>query len=268
MSQELQTPEPPVQPTQRPRHTRPPAAVRHRKSSAELIHDAEDDGFVVRHKVKLIIAGVVVVAAGIYFMPKPGPSAPPRKVEKIVQVQLPPPPPKIQPPPPKVQPPPEKMEKQAPVADDKPKDVPKKADNPPPTALATGIKGDGPGMGLASSGNGLGGGNSIGGKTGDGGGGGRWDRYAGQVQTKIADALRRHDKTKSAAISGLQVRIWPDATGRITRAVLAGSTGNAAVDTAIQNEILSGLQLAEAPPAGMKLPILLRLSATRPPAGR
>lgn len=263
MNQELQTPEPPVQ---RPRSARPPAPVHHRKSSAELIHEAEDDGFVVRHKVKLIILGVLILGAGIYFMPKPGPSAPPRKVEKIVQVQLPPPPPRLPPPPPpKVQPPPEKMEKQAPVAEDKPKEAaPKKADNPPPSALATGIKGDGPGMGLASSGNGLGGGNTIGGKTGEGGGGGKWDRYAGQVQTKIAEALRKNDKTKSASIGGLQVRIWPDATGRITRATLAGSTGNTAVDAAIQNEILNGLQLAEAPPAGMKLPIVLRLSAKRP----
>jgi len=156
------------------------------------------------------------------------------------------------------------MEKQAPVADDKPKEAPKKAESPPPTALATGIKGDGPGSGLSSSGTGLGGGgNTIGGGQG-GNTGGRWDRYAGQVQTKIADALRQNPQTKAAKITNLQVRIWPDSTGKITRASLANSTGDLALDQAIERQVLNGLQLAEAPPAGMKLPITLRLSAKRP----
>jgi len=81
---------------------------------------------------------------------------------------------------------------------------------------------------------------------------------------RIADALRSNATTKTASISSLQVRIWPDASGRITRASLAGSTGNATVDAAIENQVLVGLRLQEPPPAGMKLPIVLRLSARRP----
>ncbi len=268
MSHHLATPEPPAarkpkpSPAPAPRHHEP----RHRKSNAELVHDGEEDSFVLQHGKKLIVACIVVLAVGVYFMPKPGPSAPVRKAEKIVSVQLPPPPPKLPPPPPpKVQPPPEKMEKQAPVADEKPKEAaPKKSDNPPPTALATGIKGDGVGMGLASSGSGIGGGNLIGGQTGGGGGGSKWGAYASQVQSRIAEALRSNATTRTASINNLQVRIWPDATGRITRASLAGSTGNASVDAAIESQVLSGLRLQEPPPAGMKLPIVLRLSARRP----
>lgn len=265
MNQQLETPE---RPTTRPPNfgptSAPPIPVpRRRKSNAELVHDGEDDGFLAQHRVKLIIAGVLALAVGVYFLPKPTPSAPARKVEKIVMIQLPPPPKLVPPPPPKVQPPPEKMEKQAPVADAKPKEAEKKADSPP-AALTTGIKGNGPGVGLGDRGNGIGGGAAIGGKTGDGGGGGKWDRYAGQVQAKIAEALRKNGKTKAALISGLQVRIWPDATGRVSRAALAGSTGNSELDQVIEREILNGLQLAEAPPAGMKLPIVLRLSARRP----
>ena len=266
MSQKLESPEKPVT---RPLNSRPPAQapaprpVRHRTSNADLVHEGENDSFVGRHRMSVIVAGILLLAVAVYFMPKPKGGAPVRKVEKMVVVQLPPPPPKLPPPPPpKVQPPPEKMEKQAPV-EEKPKEAaPKKADNPPST-LATGIKGDGPGMGLASSGNGLGGSPTIGGPTG-GGGGGKWDRYAGQVQSKIGDALRRNPKTKSASIARLEVRIWPDSTGRVTRAQLANSTGDAGMDAAIQNQILTGLQLAEPPPAGMRLPIVLRLSASRP----
>ncbi len=266
MSHELQTPEPPTQPpTPRPRPARR-TPVHHHKSAAELIHEAEGDSFFGKHRVKFIVAGLLALVVGVALLPKPKSSAPTRQVEKIVQVQLPPPPPpKVQPPPPpKVKPPEEKMEKETQPTEAKKAEAPKKADAPPPTAMATGIKGNGPGVGLGSSGTGIGGGNAIGG-TGDGGNtGSKWGWYAGQVQTKIAEALRQHPKTKAAAISSLQVRIWPDATGRITRIQLAGSTGNAALDAALESEVLRGLQLTEPPPAGMKLPINLRLSAKRP----
>ena len=265
MSQKLESP---VKPVTRPLKARPQAEpvphVRKRTSNADLVHEGENDSFVSRNRMKLIVTGILLAGIGVYFMPKPKGSGPARKVEKMVVVQVPPPPPPkmLPPPPPKVQPPPEKMEKQAPV-EEKPKEAaPKKADNPPQT-LATGIKGDGPGSGLSSSGNGLGGGNFIGGPKG-GGGGGKWDHYAGQVQSKISDALRRHPKTKSASIARLEVRIWPDGTGRVTRAQLANSTGDSAMDSAIQDQVLTGLQLAEPPPAGMKMPIILRLSASRP----
>ena len=208
--------------------------------------------------MKLIAAGVMAVAVGVYFLPKPAPSASPRKQERIVMVQVPPPPPppKIQPPPPKVELPKEKMEKET-----RPEEAPKA--DPPPAALATGIKGDGPGSGLAASGTGLGGGNGIGGGLGNGGNAGsKFGWYAGQVQRKIAAALWANPKTKTSSINSLEVRIWPDASGRITRATLAKSTGNAAVDEAIERQVLNGLQLDEPPPAGMKLPIVLRITAT------
>ena len=64
----------------------------------------------------------------------------------------------------------------------------------------------------------------------------------------------------------LQVRVWPDANGRITRAQLVGSSGNSAVDQAIKNQVLSGLQLPQAPPADMPTPIVLRITARKPGA--
>lgn len=265
MSHELQTPEPPAQ---RPRPARRAAAPRAPKLSAAQVYPDEADGFFAKHRVRFIVAGLLALVVGVAFLPKSKPGQPARVESKIVQVQIaPPPPPKVQPPPPpKVQPPQEKMEKEtapteAPKAAVK---APPKADNPPPSALATGIKGDGPGLGLSSSGGGLGGGSAIGGTGSGGNNASKWGWYAGQVQAKISAALLRHPKTKTASFSKFQVRIWPDATGRVTRAALAGSTGNAEVDSAIEREILTGLQLQEPPPAGMKLPITLVLAARRP----
>jgi hypothetical protein len=45
---------------------------------------------------------------------------------------------------------------------------------------------------------------------------------------------------------------------------LAGSTGHPVVDAAIKEEVLTGLQLEEPPPADMPLPIVIRLTARRP----
>ena len=86
--------------------------------------------------------------------------------------------------------------------------------------------------------------------------------YAAQVQTSIGDALRKNPNTRNASF-GSQVRIWSDITGRVTRAKLSPSTGDPKIDEAI-NQSLTGLQLKEAPPAGMPMPIVMRVSAQRP----
>ena len=64
----------------------------------------------------------------------------------------------------------------------------------------------------------------------------------------------------------VKVRVWFDTTGRITRSKLSSSTGDPAVDSAIKDEVLAGLQLPP-PPQGMPTrPIVMKLqrSATRP----
>src|SRR5262249_10355899 len=129
----------------------------------------------------------------------------------------------------------------------------------PPPDLGTGLKGDGPGndFGLGNgSGN-----NVIGGNNGSGGG--KWGWYASQVQGRVADAMRQNSRTRGATMR-VEVRIWPDRSGRVTRAQLVQSTGDAAMDNVIKNEVLTGLQLQEPPPAGMPMPIVLRLTAKRP----
>jgi TonB family protein len=83
------------------------------------------------------------------------------------------------------------------------------------------------------------------------------------VQARVEDAFRKNPHTRSAAFR-VEVRIWTDTTGRVTRVQLAGSTGRPAVDAAIKEEVFTGLQLQDPPPADMPLPIVMRLTARRP----
>ena len=97
-----------------------------------------------------------------------------------------------------------------------------------------------------------------------GGGGARFGRYAAQVQSGIKEALLQNNKTSTASISGVVIRIWIDKTARVTRAQLVDTTGNPSLDSAITNDVLTGLQLKEAPPADMPMPIVLRVTTHRP----
>lgn len=191
----------------------------------------------------------------------------PRAPERMVTISLPPlpkpPPPPPPPKPPEQKPeeqPKEEMVEQVPVKEEPKPEPPKDS---PPAALGTAIKGDGgaDGFGLAP-----GGGNGMIGGSGNGNGrrgGSAFGWYASQVQSSIADAVRRNDKTKFA--SGQRTaRIWVDSTGRVTRVTISGGGGEADVNAALNNEVLSGLQLREAPPANMPMPIVLRISAQRP----
>ena len=89
--------------------------------------------------------------------------------------------------------------------------------------------------------------------------------YAGQVGEQVKAALERSGKTNKASFRSIKTRISVDSTGRIARATLKGSTGDPALDAAIR-EVLTGLQLREAPPAGMPPSILLDVSEIRPNA--
>lgn len=86
--------------------------------------------------------------------------------------------------------------------------------------------------------------------------------YAAKVQSTIRQALSSNATTRSATLS-LQVKIWADSEGRITRAQLVGSSGNPCIDQAIRNKVLTGLLLPQPPPADMPMPINLRITASK-----
>ena len=208
--------------------------------------------FLRRYRLAIAVTGVVL--AGIIVVAKMAMgSAGSSKRENLTLVSIapPPPPPMVKPPPPPPQQDEQKMD-QPMIKEDQPKDAPPK--NEP---LSTGIKGDGANaFGLGNKGgNGLLGSENRKGT--------KWAWYASQVQTRIQQALQSNRKTRSARMS-VNVRVWPDANGRINRAQLASSTGDPAIDAAIRNEVLNGLQLDQPPPSDMPRPITLRLAARRP----
>ena len=238
----------------------PPASA-----SWDAFEDASRTGWFQRHPV-ITWGGVLAIGGTVAFfwndlVPKKKAAAPRR--ENVVIVNVPPPPPP--PPPPPIAPPPpppqeEKMIEQAPVENEtKPEEAP---DEPPAVDIGTNISGDGPpdafglsGRSRAGSGTGTGSGNAQQRS--------RWGWYASQVQTRIQSAIRNNRVTRAANLRA-DVKIWADSTGRVVRASIASSTGNAALDAALRDQVLTGLQLSEPPPEGMPMPIVLRVTARRP----
>jgi periplasmic protein TonB len=208
--------------------------------------------------VALLVAGIWAVSRG---SSKSGAKP---KVEETMTITLPPPPPPVTPPPPPPpppaeQPPEEDMLVQDAVEDDEEQPEEPSAEPPPDLDLGPGSAGGtGPAIGSGGNGNGR-----IGG-TGNRASASKFGWYAAKVQSSIRDALARNASTRTATFSSLNVKIWADTTGRITRVQLVSSSGNSAVDQAIRSRILTGLQLPQGPPADLPMPINLRISARKP----
>ena len=205
-----------------------------------------------------VLLAIVLAGGVVSFLNTPADHARPlAKKSVVISITLPPPPPPPpKPEPPKPEPPKKEMVEQAPV--DK-VDVPEEtaAAEPQDDGLSTNNAGNGPDMGLHAKG-GTGPRNRIGGSRRPG----KWDGFAVQVQNTIAETLRHNAGTRSASFS-MQVRVWADANGRVTRSTLVGSSGSSAVDQAIKSQVFAGLQLPEAPPADMPMPITMRISARK-----
>jgi outer membrane biosynthesis protein TonB len=199
---------------------------------------------------------VVLVLVGLVFGQVIGSKhAPTGRMPDVVMIKplAPTPPP---PPPPKVEPPKEmvqKMVEQTPL--DHPEDKPEEPKDPQP-ALTTSLTGPG------SDGFGLGHGNGGGGDGGRQSRGSKFGWYAGEVQRTIQEALS-HNPIASHAQFVRKARIWADASGRVVRLKLAGTSADPTVDRAIE-ETINGLQLPEPPPSDMPMPIVMRLTARRP----
>ncbi len=213
-----------------------------------------------------VILVIALLVGGIWAVSRGGSGAPKAPVaEETMTITLPPPPappPPPPPPPPPTEPPPpeeEEMIAQEPVAEEEEQPEEPSADPPPDLDLGPGSAGGtGPAIG------GGGGGKGRLGGTGKRGSSSKFGWYAAKVQSTIREALARNSSTRTATFSSLTVKVWADSSGRITRAQLVGSSGNPAVDQAIRNSVLNGLQLPQGPPADMPMPINLRISARKP----
>jgi periplasmic protein TonB len=212
-----------------------------------------------------VFAILAFVAAAVFFLRGHDDLPPPRQVRELTVVNIVPPPPPPPPPPmpeqkmieqPKMVEPEFKEEK--PV--DKPKDEPVKdaKNDEPPGPLSLDAKAVGPGD-LFNLGSKVGGSPYGGG----GGGGSRWGWYSTIVTDQATAAIRANPRTRNMATQ-IQVRLWADATGRVTRVTISPSTGDAELDAIIRDEVLGKLTLREPPPRDMPMPVVTRVTARRP----
>jgi periplasmic protein TonB len=220
-------------------------------------------------------AGMVVVllalgTLGVRWIARNRESPPPRKVMQFSMVTIQPRPPEKPPPPPPPLTPPRVQEEDTTRVNLKPQDLlppdePRSA-SPPAGPLALAAEGEGPGDAFNLVGNpggrGLLGGGGLGdGSGGLGGGGNPFGWYYAQVADELGEALRRNKRISSAALR-VELRLWTDPSGRVSKVQLLRSTGDAAVDEAIQSVV--GLRLRQPPPPGSPMPMVLRVTARRP----
>ena len=235
--------------------------------SVDEEYDLEKEGRTKRRLIGGVVAAILIGTV-VYFVvfAESAPSSPKRKEAQIIEVFIPPPlptPPPPPPPPPENIPPPpeeEQMVEQEPVAADEPPPEAPSAPDEPSADIGTGLTGgDGNGFGLTSGGRN---GNGRGGNIGGGRNASKYGWYASKVQNSISGALRTNTDTRSEDFT-IGVKILVDRLGRVNRAQLTSSTGDPNLDRIIQNQILTGLQLPDPPPADMPMPINLRMSAQK-----
>ena len=119
-----------------------------------------------------------------------------------------------------------------------------------------------PGGGL-----GLGDGGGLGDGTGIGSGDGvdsRYGWYYAKLAAQIEDVYRKN-KRLSIASTRVEIRVWADHAGRISRVELVKSTGDPELDRVIQSVV--GLKLKEPPPSDIPMPMLARITARRAGSG-
>jgi len=220
-----------------------------------------------------LAAGAVVlglVGLGIRWIVQSREAPPPRKVMQFTLVAVQPAPAvKPPPPPPPVTPPkveePETTRVNLRPQDLLPPDEPRPA-APPAGPLALATEGEGPGDAFNLAGNPGGrsllGGGGLGDGSGVGGGGGNpYGWYYAQVADELTEAFR-NNKRVSTASARVELKLWADGSGRVSRVQLVRSTGDPSIDEAIQSVV--GLRLKQPPPPGSPMPMILRLTARRP----
>ena len=218
----------------------------------------------LRFGAALALIAALLGGAAYFFLGR-NDAPPPRQVREFTVVKIVPPPP---PPPPMPKPPEPKVTEQPKMADpqikeekpvDKPKEAPVKdaKNDEPPGPLSLDAKAQGPGDLFNLGGNP--GGSPYGG---GGGGGSRWGGYISMVLGQVQSALRANQKTRNAT-GGLDIRLWADGFGRVSKVQLNSSTGDAELDAAIRNGVL-GITLREPPAKDMPMPMNLRITAHRP----
>ena len=207
-----------------------------------------------------VIIGVIcalVIGVGVYFLQSmfEKPAKAKKQIQQITMIQPPPPPP----PPPPVQKPPEPEPEKIPEPEKEPEPEPQPEEAPEPQSDQLGVDADG-----AAGSNGFG---LVGKKGGAGllgGSGGStilW--YGGLVKRGLESGLQNALEGAARESSySVQINIWINASGRVERAELSSSSGNAEVDSEIRSALPKlHFTLEKAPPENMPQPLKIRVTS-------
>jgi outer membrane biosynthesis protein TonB len=233
--------------------------------------------FLRKHVVAIFVATILLVGATFVanWISSTRQTRTPRRTMQftVVNVRPPEPPKPPPPPPPTITPPKVVDEPQNTRVELKASDIPP-PDAPAPSAPAAGplalaAAGDGPGDAFNLAGNPGGRALTSGGAWGEGSGdgagigggtGNRFAWYYSRVATDIEAAFRKVKKLSSAS-ARVELRVWCDAEGRVSRLQLLNSTGDPGWDEAIQSVV--GTRVMRPPSADIPMPMILRLTAKR-----
>ena len=228
----------------------------------------------------LVLAALVGLAVRWVAHSREAPAQ--KKVLQITGVIVrpePPPPPKPPPPPPPREPPPKEEEPQQQTrlvevksTDIAPPDATRPQSSEPaagPLALATEATGEGDAFNLGGNAGGrdVRGPGKIGEGTGEGIGGGEGDGagskfgwYFGRIAAEIQRAFQANKKIQFAE-ARVEIRIWVEPSGEVSRIQLLRSTGDEDLDRAIEG--VHGFRLREALPPDLPNPAVYRFIARR-----
>lgn len=220
----------------------------------------------VRWSAYTLAAALIGAALWFALSPLFEPSGPARK-QIVQQIQLVRPPP---PPPPKDLPKPPEIKPREEVRIDQPKPEPReqaRADEPPPSPqlgldAQGGAGGDAFGLVGRPGGRDI---TTIGKDGGPGGGVGGASRlqfafYTNQLQQRVHEEISRHQKLRDGDYRAV-VLVWIGRDGRIQRAEVRGTSGDANRDRLIQTALTDMPPLREPPPENMPQPVQLRITS-------
>ncbi|MEC5319243.1 energy transducer TonB [Brenneria populi subsp. brevivirga] len=178
-------------------------------------------------------------------------------------IPLPPPPPPPEQKQPEPQPQPEEIVEPEPLPEPKPAEQPEPEEAPKPMDdMAKAMEMDADAQAGGDSFN-IGAGQS-GGMSGSGGTGGVGNATYGQYLSYMFQQILRQDDSTRLLSYRLQLNVWFNEAGRVTRVELARSSGVGAVDEAVIAALRRAPGMAQKPPKSLTLPVRISLQSRRP----
>ncbi|QTF08707.1 energy transducer TonB [Brenneria izadpanahii] len=217
-----------------------------------------------RLAVKTVAAIAVLIAAGwliwLWAHDSAGVRRESPREDMIIPLPPPPPPEQQQPEP---EPKPEEVAEPEPLPEPKPAEQPEPEEAPKPMDdMAKAMEMDAEAQAGTDSFN-IGAGRS-GGMSGSGGSGGVGNATYGQYLSYMFQQILRQDDSTRLLSYRLQVNVWFNEAGSMTRVELVRSSGNKTVDDAIIAALRRAPAMTQKPPKSLTLPVRVSLQGRRP----